>query len=225
MLRFGRHSRNSYKHLLRRFVFRQQFQSRKRGITFPLNLSQPAISYVLYFPPHWSMFILRSKKNINKSKLIYLSSSTYFFKIPYMLNFMHFDYDKYTSSISILLKIRPSLICLYLKSLQKLIYMFSQVQFARMKFRGKGYYIYRTLRNTIAPNFNYAHRVYIYAYFVSIKRLSKTSIILFGLLKTDLFTAGHSFKSTRPMNIFTGRGVRFTRQLVYKKIGKVSSYR
>jgi hypothetical protein len=29
----------------------------------------------------------------------------------------------------------------------------------------------------------------------------------------------------RPINIFTGRGVRFSRQIIYKKVGKVSSYR
>jgi hypothetical protein len=32
-------------------------------------------------------------------------------------------------------------------------------------------------------------------------------------------------KSMRPINIFTGRGVRFSRQIIYKKVGKVSSYR
>jgi len=89
-----------------------------------------------------------------------------------------------------------------------------------MKFRGKGYYIYKTLRNTIAPNFGYAHRLYIYAYFVSLKFLSKTSIILFGLKKTDLYKIGYLFKKTRPINIFTGRGVRFSRQIIYKKLEK-----
>jgi len=29
----------------------------------------------------------------------------------------------------------------------------------------------------------------------------------------------------RPINIFTGRGVRFAKQIIYKKAGKVSSYR
>ena len=103
--------------------------------------------------------------------------------------------------------------------------MFSQVQFVRMRFRGKGYYIYKTTRNTIAPNFGYAHRLYVYAYAVSLKFLSKTSIIMFGFCKKDLLEAGYGFKSTRPINIFTGRGVRFARQTVYRKIGKVSSYR
>jgi len=148
------------------------------------------------------MFVLSSKHTQNNLKLVYLSSSTYFFKIPYITNLMHFDYDIYTLSINITLKAKTHYIYLYFKQLQKLLYMFSQVQFIRMKFRGKGYYIYKTLRNTIAPNFGYAHRVYIYAYFVSLKFLSKTSIILFGLMKSDLFKVGLDFRNTRPINVF-----------------------
>jgi hypothetical protein len=33
------------------------------------------------------------------------------------------------------------------------------------------------------------------------------------------------FKQARPINIFTGKGIRFTKQIIYKKTGKVSSYR
>ena len=40
------------------------------------------------------------------------------------------------------------------------------------------------------------------------------------MLKTAL-----RLKSKRPVNIFTGRGVRFAIQIIYKKTGKVSSYR
>lgn len=171
------------------------------------------------------MFVLRPKNTQGDLKLIYLSSEVYFFKIPYVTSFMLFDYDIYTNSIAIRLTKKTHYIYLYLKKLQKLMYMFSQVQFVRMKFRGKGYYIYKTLRNTIAPNFGYAHRVYVFAYFISLKFLTKTSIIMFGLLKTDLIKVGYCFKATRPMNVFTGRGVRFARQLVYRKTGKISSYR
>ena len=55
--------------------------------------------------------------------------------------------------------------------------------------------------------------------------LSKTSIFLFGFVKSDLLKVGHGLKQMRPINIFTGRGVRFAKQVIYKKQGKVSSYR
>jgi ribosomal protein L6P/L9E len=61
--------------------------------------------------------------------------------------------------------------------------------------------------------------------FTSVKFLSKTSIIVFGFELSDLVTVALGIKKMRPINIFTGRGVRFSRQIIYKKVGKVSSYR
>ena len=49
--------------------------------------------------------------------------------------------------------------------------------------------------------------------------------MLYGLSPKDLTLVGLQIKSLRPINIFTGRGVRFNKQSVYKKTGKVSSYR
>ena len=94
-----------------------------------------------------------------------------------------------------------------------------------MKFKGKGYYIYKNYRNTIAPQFGYYHRIYIYSFFTTVKFLSKTKLMIFGLIKKDILLTAHTLKTKRPINIFTGRGVRFARQRIYKKTGKISSYR
>ena len=85
--------------------------------------------------------------------------------------------------------------------------------------------MYKNKRNTIAPQFGYAHRVYVYAQSTSVKFLSKTKILLFGLSKDDIVISGHNIKRVKPINVFTGRGIRFARQVIYKKTGKVSSYR
>ena len=85
--------------------------------------------------------------------------------------------------------------------------------------------MYKNSRNTIAPQFGYAHRVYVYAQATSVRFLSKTKILLFGLSKTDIIDSGYKIKKVKSINIFTGRGIRFARQVVYKKTGKVSSYR
>jgi ribosomal protein L6P/L9E len=66
-----------------------------------------------------------------------------------------------------------------------------------MKFKGKGYYIYKNFRNTIAPQFGYSHRIYIYAFNIRVKFLSKTSILLFGLSKRDILSVGYTFKSKK----------------------------
>ena len=97
--------------------------------------------------------------------------------------------------------------------------------FKKLKFKGKGYYLYKNLRNTLTPQFGYFHRIYVYSFFNRVKFLSKTKFIVFGLIKNDVISVSHNIKSKRYINIFTSRGVRFARQIVYKKTGKVSSYR
>lgn len=94
-----------------------------------------------------------------------------------------------------------------------------------MKFKGKGYYIYKNLRNTIALQFGYSHLVRIFSYIISLKFITKTIIFVFGINKTDIFKTGKTFYFKRPQNIFTGKGVRFSKQIIYKKTGKISSYR
>ena len=106
-----------------------------------------------------------------------------------------------------------------------ILHSFSKLFFQKLKFKGKGYYIYKNIRNTITPQFGHAHRIYLYSFYVSVKFLTKTTVFLFGSSKRDILTTARSIYSAKPINVFTGRGVRFSRQIVYKKTGKVSSYR
>jgi ribosomal protein L6P/L9E len=55
--------------------------------------------------------------------------------------------------------------------------------------------------------------------------LNKTSLIVFGMNSENVYLVTQGIFSWRPLNIFTSRGVRFSKQVVYKKSGKVSSYR
>ena len=71
----------------------------------------------------------------------------------------------------------------------------------------------------------YAHRVYVYSSAITVKFLSKTKILLFGLSKQDVMQSAYSLARVKPINIFTGRGVRFARQVIYRKTGKVGAYR
>lgn len=114
---------------------------------------------------------------------------------------------------------------MFLSYLNLVFSAFYKPFFRKVKFKGKGYYIYKNKRNTITPQFGYSHRLYLYSYFASVKFLSKTSVFVFGLLKSDVILTTLGIKSMRPINIFTGRGVRFSREVIYKKVGKVSSYR
>jgi hypothetical protein len=156
---------------------------------------------------------------------LFIYSKLYYFLLPIPLNNWLVFFDTNTSTISISSLYFTNYTLTYWTRLLQLFGSFHRPFFLKIKFKGKGYYIYKNQRNTITPQFGYAHRIYKYTFNTSVKFRTKTSIILFGLMKQDVLTSGFAIKAMRPINIFTGRGVRFSRQIIYKKTGKVSSYR
>lgn len=177
----------------------------------------------VFVPKRWSLVILKSDKQ--QFYVFKLFSNVYYikFSLPFIKTTL--NYCPNTSVITISSYLLPILTSSWIKSINAMFYLFSSFIFNKLKFKGKGYYIYKNLRNTIAPQFGYYHRIYVYSYFNKVKFLSKTKVLLFGLTKEDILVSSYGIKGKRPVNIFTSRGVRFARQIIYKKTGKVSSYR
>jgi hypothetical protein len=107
----------------------------------------------------------------------------------------------------------------------QLLFLSSALLFKKLKFRGKGYYVFRGSRGTVAFKFGYAHRMRIYVVSFLIKLTAKTAILLRDTNAAVLHWHATRLKTPRPINIFTSKGVRFTRQVTYKKTGKIGSYR
>lgn len=180
-------------------------------------------TFIFSLPLNWNyVFLYISNKN-RHSLFIYNSTYFFYFAIPTLLKFVYIDNNSQVLVINtFFINSNFSLFCkvvtLVFKSLNRPFIL-------KLKFKGKGYYIYKNARKTITPQFGHSHRFYLYSYFISVTFLSKTQVLLFGLVKNDLSIIGHSIRSMRSINIFTGRGVRFSRQIIYRKTGKVSSYR
>ena len=102
---------------------------------------------------------------------------------------------------------------------------FTSPHILKLRFRGKGYYLYKNFRYVITPQFGYSHRRYFYAYLASITFLTKTKVIVLGLSTVQVIQLSNLLNTIRPINIFTGRGMRFARQVIYRKVGKISTYR
>ena len=180
-------------------------------------------TFYVYKPSGWDATIFADRSS--GLKVIFFSSRNYFFKLSVPLTIPRVLFDSNASVFVLHAPYINNNYRLFLKQLDLVFSAFYKPYFRKIKFKGKGYYIYKNKRNTITPQFGYSHRLYLYSYFVSVQFLSKTTIFLFGLLKSDTVTISLSIKSMRPINIFTGRGVRFSREIIYKKVGKVSSYR
>jgi len=180
-------------------------------------------NFTINIPNNWNIVILlKPKLNL---RVVFLYSKTYFLRFTVPSNKIDLFLNRNTSTLKLTTLYTTNFYKIYWQNLLLLFNSFHKPFFLKIKFKGKGYYIYKNKRQTITPQFGYSHRLYLYAYFVSVKFLSKTSVFLFGLLKSDIIKTGVFLKNMRSINIFTGRGVRFARQIVYKKVGKVSSYR
>jgi ribosomal protein L6P/L9E len=177
--------------------------------------------YVL--PNNWNLVItFNSKKN---NTYINIFSPTYFFYLPIPFHKCLVKFDTVTNQLILqslfvnsFTQTYYSITNLFFNSLLKPI-------FRKLKFKGKGYYIYKNYRNTITPQFGYSHRLYLYSNHTNVAFLSKTSLLIFGHNLTYIKNITNCIYSWRPINIFTGRGVRFSKQIIYRKSGKISTYR
>ena len=184
-------------------------------------------TFFFYLLPHWD-FILFSAHNIvyNKQiKFFFFYSTTYYFKLVLPLHTELFKYSPDSRVFCFQLYYTHMFFAPAWKKIKLIFKSFMLMFFKKIKFKGKGYYIFKNLRNTVTFRFGYSHRIYLYMYFTSVKFLSKISIIIFGINWYDINKKAFLLKSIRPFNIFTGKGVRFSRQIIYKKTGKVGSYR
>lgn len=198
-------------------------KKRKDCITSHYNHRLHFVATVFYVPGNWEMLFL--EKNQAAVSMVKLFSPVYYFQLVTPSNITRFGIDNNTSTLYFTSYYVSAPYTTFWNTLVNVFDALTHPFFKKLKFKGKGYYIYKNFRNTITPQFGYAHRLYVYAFYASVRFLSKTSIIVFGFVKQDVSRISLEIKSMRKINIFTGRGVRFSRQVIYKKVGKVSSYR
>ena len=205
---------------LRQYNLRKLY---RRSWMSPEYLSTQPKLYAFIVPFRWDFMLLQ--KPSTKEYFFYTYSSTYFFQFPIPQNTLMLTLNMSLRTVSFYYLGSTSYRFYYWKLLRSIFQIFHHPFFLKIKFKGKGYYIYKNHRQTITPQFGYAHRLYLYSYYVSVLFLSKTQVIMFGLIHSDLVRSAKTLKQMRSINIFTGRGVRFAKQVIYRKVGKVSSYR
>jgi ribosomal protein L6P/L9E len=188
-----------------------------------LKVRKVPTSLLIFIPYTLKIMILKSLKLSLYNFYVYNEYIKFSFHLP--LNYFLVNFDLETNTVIVKAITNSSFIKQYANLLTNVCSSFFKVNFKKLKFKGKGYYIYKNKRNTIAPQFGYSHRLYIYSWFTGLKFSSKTTLLLFGLIEEDLQKVALNLKSFRKINVFTGRGVRFSRQCVYSKPGKVSTYR
>ena len=180
-------------------------------------------TYKILLPSNFKTYFFKVKnKNLYHIKMF---DNSFFICFSLLFNDLILYFDNNLNILSISRINFTDYFNAWLKNIYTMLFTLTSFFFCKIKFKGKGYYLYKNVRNTITPQFGYSHRIYFYSFFLKTTFLTKTKIFFFGFNKSDLLKTILNLKSKRSINIFTGRGVRFARQIVYKKTGKVSSYR
>lgn len=187
------------------------------------KISLSSYKTLLAVPPLWHFVLI--KKNKQNNNLFYFYSNNYYFFFPVTSYFLSLYYDSSSKCFKFIFFYTNNFYKIFWKLFKIIFSSFVSIFFKKLKFKGKGYYIYKNWRNTIAFRFGYSHikRLFLFSSFV--KFLSKTSVFIYGLNTEIISKLSFRLRSVRPINIFTGRGVRFNKQIVYRKTGKISSYR
>jgi len=97
------------------------------------------------------------------------------------------------------------------------------LSYAKFSFSGKGYRMYIS-NNTVAFTLGHSHLYYIYNRSAAVSLTSKTKGYLLGIGNYLLSTRMVDLFNTKPLNIFTWRGIKKQHSLKKKKMGKVSLY-
>ena len=187
-----------------------------------LNLNFYKIKF--YLPFNWN-FLLLKKNSHNLFFFFYIYSERYFFILFFLKKFVFFSYDFNLNMLSFNFIFKNNFYSIFWNFFKIIFFSFSKIFFNKLKFKGKGYYIYKNNRNTIALQFGYSHLLYLYSFFISIKFITKTTLLFFGVNYSQLLNISNNLYSIKKINIFTGKGIRFARQIIYRKTGKISSYR
>jgi hypothetical protein len=208
--------------LQKRKKFKLSKLSKELKFSIQSNLNNNLKKYLLFMPANWAFFLLKSANNTYVLKLY---CRYYFFNIPLLGLQSLITFNTSTNVIFFIYYGENLAFTMWIKKIIELLTAFNRYFFIKIRFSGKGYYIYKNQRNTVTPQFNYSHRIYLYNFNTKVYFLSKTKLILYGLTKKDVIYNSMKVKQKRSVNIFTSRGVRFAKQILYKKLGKVSTYR
>lgn len=169
--------------------------------------------------------ILVFKKARNLS-IIYIYSKIYYI-MGVVTGPLHFlILNKQTGVVGSALSSKISLFFhFYYKLSQKLIKSLSLLAFKKISYLGKGYRLYVKQLNIIYLQIGYSHKLYILNLCLNFKVLSRSKILILGLDWFNLVTFTLKLINLKLINIYTLKGIRFSKQPIRKKIGKVSSYR
>lgn len=97
--------------------------------------------------------------------------------------------------------------------------------FSKIKFKGKGFRIRFLKKNKLVKFFfGRSHKTFIKFKKIIMKKINKYKFILKSINKKKILNNSYKVVSIKPLNLYTIRGLRNSRQIVCKRKGKKGTY-
>jgi len=116
---------------------------------------------------------------------------------------------------------------LILNKINKNIFIFDNVFFNKIKFKGKGFRV-RFKKNSKILKFTFGHShinyILVNGLTTNIKKLGKYKYIFKNKNNLEMNSFLKKICNIKPINMYTKRGIRISKQIIYKRKGKKSTY-
>lgn len=172
-------------------------------------------------PISFNIIILENKKNNNDLTII-LYNKLYSITLVNNKKKIRIDLESYSIRINSGVSYTNNL---NFKQINKFLKTFEFYFFIKIKFKGKGFKIkFNKKLKIIKFFFGKSHITFFKLKKIKLKKITKYKFILKNLNFNKLKTNASKITKIKPMNVYTLRGIRLSKQIIKKRKGKKSSY-
>lgn len=175
----------------------------------------------MHIPITFNIIVYENKNNKNDLTII-LYNSIYSITILNIKKKIRIDLESYSIQIN---KTNDEKNNLYFKQTDKFLKTFEFYFFIKIKFKGKGFKIkFNKKLKIIKFYFGRSHITVFKLKKIKLKKVTKYKFILKSLNLWKLKTNSIKITKIKPINVYTLRGIRLSKQSISKRKGKKSSY-
>lgn len=173
--------------------------------------------FIIFIPYNINYSIIWNKKN----NFIYLYNTNFYFTLA--LNNKNIFINKHTNTLKFLDSTNNKFNNLSINEVKNFLFSWDNLFFNKIKFTGKGFK-FKKKENNLFLFFNRAHKCFFIGVNIILIRLSKNKLIILKNNIKHIIYDSKLILKVRENNIFTKRGLRFSRQIILKKRGKTATH-
>jgi len=187
----------------------------------PNKLLMTTKEIYINLPPFLNYTVIKK----NNKFIIYTYNTFFFYQLAQPLDCCLLKIDEETKSFTFKTKTSQTFIKLYQNLLHIFFFSWDSYFFEKIKFKGKGYRIaFQRKKKMMTFYFGHSHDTIFIFRWVLIKKPHKYKFVILKNNIQVLKRLNKQILHIKPLNIYTKRGLRNFRQIIYKRKGKKSSY-